>query len=172
MFKEKIKFLNLNVYDGMLKMKKLLEKLGYLVIMFVDLKSDEYLRVIRFFRGICDLAESCSVFAYVAGHGFYQDHHDYLIPINSVEIFHSNKHSVHQMKIACAISSLANFFEAMRPDDRNKNIYIDCMWDLCRGNWNFVDMVDTERKEIDLNLDGSMSYSILYSWLVKHFYSF
>ena len=72
--------------------KKRLEDLDYLVMSFIDLDSDEYIRALRLARKMCDKVENVSVLIYVAGLGHNYCHEDFLIPINTKLLLHNNHH--------------------------------------------------------------------------------
>jgi hypothetical protein len=146
-------------------MKRELERLDYIVIAFIDLNAEDYLRAIRFFREICETAEHVSILVYVSGHGYQANHHDYLIPIDSRLILHRNGHKKHGINHIYSLNSLDNLLENFISDPLTypkKKYTVVCLWDLCREEWNNVDIEAT----IDKRLNNSLDYTILYSWSV------
>ena len=143
--------------------------MGYLVMAFIDLSSEEFLRAIRFFKNMCDSVDHVSLLIYVCGHGHghHNKHHnkDYLIPINSRKVIHDNNHETHGLDKDFSLSSLDNLLENFIPDDDllsfnpNKKYNIICLWDLCRNEWDSVE-VETA---VDRRLKDSLDYTVLYS---------
>ena len=123
---------NLNVGESISRLKKMLEDYGYLVVTFLDLKEDDYLRVIEFFRNFFEkLNKSSSVFVYVGGHGFHSNQQEYLIPTDYRLIYHKADHDEIVYRSLFASSSLRNL---LRPFQRTSEykLHVDCLWDLCR----------------------------------------
>jgi hypothetical protein len=123
------------VYDSVERIKSKLESYGYLTVSFVDLDSEQYLRVIKFFRQLCLGAHNISVLVYVAGHGFNYNKQDYLIPIDSRILMHNNSHDYHGIEKLHGMSSLENLFEIFSTDSLSQKFSLVCLWDLCRVSW-------------------------------------
>lgn len=124
----------LHVHDSISRLKDKLEKLGYIVMPFVDLDADSYLRFIRLFQKICEEAENVSVFIYVAGHGYNEKNQDFLIPSNIRSIYHANNHEYGPAYSQLRSCSLENLLENFRSTEHTK-FTVTCFWDLCRTKW-------------------------------------
>ncbi len=117
-------------------LKKRLEKMNYLVLAFVDLDAENFMRSLRLVRQLCDQAESVSVLIYVAGHGYHYLKEDYLIPINTKMLLHRNNHDYRRiMYSSLSICSLSSLLDNFRPSYPEQNISVVCFWDLCRREW-------------------------------------
>ncbi len=120
---------NLGMKESLSRLKTKLEDYGYLVRSFVDLKEEEFLRVIKYFRSYLDtLGKKCSILVYVGGHGFHSrpGGQDYLVPVDHMRLYHENGHR--EKRYLCTLKVLLENF-APRDDEK---IHIDCLWDLCR----------------------------------------
>jgi hypothetical protein len=131
------KLSNINVYDSVERIKAKLENYGYLTVSFVDLDSEQYLRVIKFFRELCLGAYKVSVLVYVAGHGFNYNKQDYLVPIDSRILMHKNDHTYQGIEKLYGMSSLENLFENFSTNSLLQKFSLVCLWDLCRVSWYF-----------------------------------
>ena len=129
----KEKFWNLNVGESIERLKKMLEDYGYLVVTFLDLKADDFLRVVFYFRKYLErLQKSCSVLVYVGGHGFNSNHQDYLVPIDHILIYHNNNHSDIAYRREFSSSTLHNLLQSFVSPSLMNKVQVDCLWDLCR----------------------------------------
>jgi hypothetical protein len=120
---------NLDMKDSISRLKMKLEEFGYLVLSFVDLKEDQFIRVIKYFRSYLDtLDKRCSILVYVGGHGFHTHPggQDYLVPVDHMRLCHENGHS--EKRYLCSLKVL---LENFAPKD-DEQIHLDCLWDLCR----------------------------------------
>ena len=127
---------NLNINSSFETLKKRLEELDYLVMAFVDLDADNFLRAIHLFRQVCDKASNVSVLVYVAGHGYNYMKEDYLIPVNTKMLLHHNKHEYRRIvNSSLSLCSLSNLIESFKPLSLDQNITVHCIWDLCRRDW-------------------------------------
>lgn len=122
-------YCNLHLKESLVRLKKKLESFGYLVIAFLDLKEEEFLRVIKYFREFLDnLNKKCTILLYVGGHGFHSScGNDYLVPIDYKLLYHENGHRV-SLSYLCSLKVLLENFKS----DDKKQFHIDCLWDLCR----------------------------------------
>ncbi len=127
---------NLNMSESIETLRQRLEELGYLVMAFIDLDADNYLRAVRLARQICDQAESVSVLIYIAGHGYNYLSQDYLIPINTKLLLHHNNHDYKRILYSSlSLCSLSNLLESFKPLYLDQNISVVVFWDLCRREW-------------------------------------
>ncbi len=124
-----------DVYSSLKNLKEAFEAMNYIVISFIDLNSEEYLRAIRFFRSICEQAERVSVMLYVAGHGYHFKHQDFLVPINARKLIHLNGHNTRGLNQTFSMSCLDNLLENFISEERKQKYNVICLWDLCRQNW-------------------------------------
>ena len=99
---------DLNAKETGQRLRQQLEKLGYLVIAFLDLTAECYLRVIKFFRWMCSKAKKASLLFYVSGHGFYMNNQDLLIPSDALVIFVYSENKNIYMKEIFLLSCCAN----------------------------------------------------------------
>lgn len=122
-------YCDLHMKESLIRLKKKLEDFGYLVVAFLDLKEEEFLRVIKYFRKYLDtLNKRCSILIYVGGHGFHSyPGHDFLVPIDHMLLYHANGHK-ENIKYLCSLKALLENFKS----DNKKQFHIDCLWDLCR----------------------------------------
>ncbi|CAF0896417.1 unnamed protein product [Brachionus calyciflorus] len=158
---------HLDIYNSLERLKIAYEKLGYIVLAFVDMNADDCLRSVKLFKKICDQADRVSVLLHVIGHGHTYSHHDYLMPVDTRLKYHLNNHQYHGLLHEISISNLHNFLELFISDDRlepNKQFYVVVFWDLCRSQWDH--QVDVEPNlDIDSLLNSTMDYTVVYGCL-------
>lgn len=177
-FKNDVKHLN-PLYSTLELMKDAFEKLNYIVLSFIDLNADEYLRAIRLVRNMCESAKHVSVLVYVAGHGIHSNRHDFLVPVDSVSIVHTNAHNRRCLDHFISLCSLNNLLENFISDDSTGKFNVICLWDLCRKSWlvfyifrsfTLLKIIQIPRDNIDIEttvdnkLKDSLAYTIIYSW--------
>lgn len=177
---------NLDIYDSLERLQVAYERLGYIVLAFIDLNAEDFLRAVKLFKRICDKADHVSVLVHVMGHGHNYNHHDYLIPIDAKLKIHNNNHAYHGIMNMISISNLHNLLEVFISDinvDPNKKFYVVCFWDLCRSQWlnspllweisEYFYIVSFQRSNayeietnvnIDLQLNHSMEYTVIFGW--------
>jgi hypothetical protein len=161
-----LNLIDLSSFETAERLRYKLEKLGYLVMAFVDLRSEDYLRVIKLFRKACSNAPRVSSLIYVSGHGFNNCHQDILVSIDARNILHENNHNNHCAQRLFGLSSLVNLFEnfVSSPED-NQKFSLICLWDLCRKQWVESSSVEEINQfyDIDRLLNGTLDYSLLFS---------
>jgi len=163
-------FDNLQVTDGLAKLKVRLEQLDYIVLSFLDLDAEGFLRAVRYFKEICEGAKSISIFIYVGGHGFHNQYDDHLVPIDVLE----DNHAMHQhldfntiikqninvdpfRSIKLRWCSLKNLFENLvQLSHDNRLVYVTCIWDLCRA---YSKHFESEPFYKDI---GNLYYQVIY----------
>ena len=146
----------LNLSESFKRLKKRLEDLDYLVMAFIDLDSDEYIRALRLARKMCDQVDNVSVLIYVAGHGHNYCHEDFLIPINTKILLHNNHHDYRGILSQLSLCSLSNLLENFKPTLPDQNISVVCFWDLCRREW-----IECP-SDVDPSLTENLKYTILF----------
>lgn len=126
---------NLNIYSAFETLKKRLESLGFLVLSFLDLDAESFLRALHVARDICAKASSVTVLIYVAGHGHNYVKEDFLIPINTKVLLHNNNHEYNKIYSSLNLCCLSNLLESFRPAFPGQGVSVVCFWDLCRRTW-------------------------------------
>jgi hypothetical protein len=121
----------MDIYDSLERLKKELEELNFLVMAFIDLDSEAYLRVIQFFKNFCNQSERRAfIHIHVIGHGHHLKDNDFLVPVNSREIFHKSDHNDYLED--SFLSSYKNL-QAFMFDGTSDKFQVNIFWDLCRS---------------------------------------
>lgn len=111
--------------------------MNYLVIPFLDLNDEEYLRVIMMFKEICEnnFARNISVIAYITGHGHFSNHNEFLIPIDAGKLVHLSKHKLnpHDFAFSCLKNLMEIFYSDPIDEAPSKKYSVVVFWDLCRS---------------------------------------
>ena len=150
---------NLTVSPNLRELKKLLEGNDFLVMAYIDLDDESFLRVIRLFKQKCSEAKNVLAFIYVGAHGYYNSGvYDCVLPVNFQETFHNSKHKfdVNYTNHLCLNKILENFVPS---NDINETKFsVICFWDMCRENLNleYLNVEDFDLKEL--------KYMIIYCW--------
>ena len=157
---------------GLSKLKEKLEQLDYIVLSFLDLDAESFLRAVRYFKEICEGTQSISIFIYVGGHGFHNQYDDHLVPIDVQEDNHAMHHNldfgnnfeqnIHANTFTSnklRWCSLKNLFENLvQLSHDNRLVYVTCLWDLCRM-YSYQFKSEPFYKDI-----GNLYYQVIYGW--------
>lgn len=149
---------NLNICSAFETLKPRLEELGYLVMSFLDVDVDGYLRALHMAREVCDRSKSVSVLIYVGGHGHNYVKEDFLIPIDTKKMLHNNNHEYRRIYSSLNLCSLSNLLANFKPTSPSQNISVVCFWDLCRRTW-----IECP-SDIDPSYKENLNYSIMFCW--------
>lgn len=149
---------NLNICSAFETLKPRLEELGYLVMSFLDVDVDCYLRALHMAREVCDRSKSVSVLIYVGGHGHNYVKEDFLIPIDTKKMLHNSNHEYRRIYSSLNLCSLSNLLANFKPASPSQNISVVCFWDLCRRTW-----IECP-SDIDPSYKENLNYSIMFCW--------
>ena len=158
-------FLNINLTPKLALLKYELEKNGFLVMAYIDLKAEDFMRVVRIFKDKCERGKNVLAFIYVGGHGFCHDYvvGDCFVPIDFQKNFHNNNHKklINSKNHISLVSLLENFISSEK-EKNETNFSVICFWDMCRKDSD----LSTNHKDFDLkdsNLND-LKYIIIYCW--------
>lgn len=91
-FRDDQPFDNLDIYESIERLKVAYERLGFIVLAFIDLNTEEFLRVIKLVELICQNANQVMILFHVIGHGKNYKSHDFLLPRDYFIEYHYNNH--------------------------------------------------------------------------------
>lgn len=174
------------IYQSMSSMKNELSNLGFLVISFVNVNVNDYMKALSLLKKLCKPACRAYVLVYVAGHGHNCKNLDYLVPVDARMYFHMNDHKPEYFLANSKGSSLVQLMQTFSEINNEKKqevsssetadlvadvehancdkLTVRVLWDLCRSIDNDLDDMMTNDPEGYMCLFG-ISYSSKYKFV-------